>query len=147
MMKNLKIAALLMFATATISAQDLKTHEVPTNLQTIFSKSYTNAKDVEWEKNGDHFKVEFEIGRNDHNIWYDKQGNIVKSKIEISKNDLPAAIASSVKTKYADYKIDSVEVYEEGAKKTYKVDIEKGWNKERKLVIDASGKILSDIED
>ncbi|MBA6154476.1 PepSY domain-containing protein [Gelidibacter maritimus] len=147
MMKNLKIAALLLFATATISAQDLKTDEVPTNLQTIFSNSYSNVADVEWEKKGDHYKVEFEVNSLEHDIWYDADGNVAKSKVEILESELPSAVASAVKTKYADYKVDSVEVHEEGGKTTYEVEIEKGWTKERKLIVDASGKILSDIED
>src|SRR5690606_41099480 len=141
------IAALLLFATAAVSAQDLRTNEVPANLQSTFTKSFTNVKDVEWEKKGDVYKVEFEINRMDHDIWYDAQGNVIKSKIEISKSELPSAVVSAIKTKYADYKIDSVEVLEEGGKKTYKVEIEKGWTKERKLVLDASGEILSDMED
>ncbi|WP_325452451.1 PepSY-like domain-containing protein [Gelidibacter sp.] len=146
-MKNLKIAALLLFATAAVSAQDLKTDEVPQNLQSIFNSSYTNVTDVEWEKKGDHFKVEFEINKMDHDVWYDAEGKIIKSKIEISEAELPSAVASAVKTKYADYKIDSVEVREEAGKKTYEVEIEKGWSKERKLIVDASGSLLSDIED
>ncbi|WP_163514996.1 PepSY-like domain-containing protein [Gelidibacter japonicus] len=146
-MKKLRIAALLLFATAAVSAQDLRTNEVPANLQSTFTKSFTNVKDVEWEKKGDVYKVEFEINRMDHDIWYDAQGNVIKSKIEISESELPSTVASAVKTKYADYKIDSVEVLEEGGKKTYKVEIEKGWTKERKLVLDASGEILSDMED
>lgn len=146
-MKKLRIAALLLFATAAVSAQDLRTNEVPANLQSTFTKSFTNVKDVEWEKKGDVYKVEFEINRMDHDIWYDAQGNVIKSKIEISESELPSAVASAVKTKYADYKIDSVEVLEEGGKKTYKVEIEKGWTKERKLVLDVSGEILSDMED
>ncbi|MGC1633255.1 MAG: PepSY-like domain-containing protein [Gelidibacter sp.] len=146
-MKNLKVAALLFFATATISAQDLKNSEVPSNLQSVFSKAYSNAKDIEWEKKGDHFKVEFEINRMDHDVWYDAQGKVLKSKIKISKKELPSVVASAIKTKYPDYKIDSVEVQEQNDIKSYEIEIEKGWNEERKLVIDSSGKILRDIED
>lgn len=146
-MKNLKIAALLLFATAAVSAQDLKTDEVPANLQSKFNTAYTNVTDVEWEKKGDHYKVEFEINKMDHDVWYDAEGNVIKSEIEISANELPSAISSAVKAKYADYKIDTVEVRDEGGKKTYEVEIEKGWTKERKLILDASGKILHDNED
>lgn len=146
-MKNLKIAALLLVATATVSAQDLKMDEVPANLQSTFSTSFNTAKDVEWEKEGDHFKVEFEVNKMDHDIWYDAEGNVMKSKMEISENELPPNIAAAVKNKYADYKIDSAEVYEQDGTKTYKIEIEKGWFNERDLTIDASGKIVSDIED
>lgn len=146
-MKNLKIAALLLVATATVSAQDLKMDEVPATLQNTFSKSFSNTNDVEWEKKGDHFKVEFEINKMDHDIWYDGDGNVMKSKMEIAESDLPSAIATAVKNEYADYKIDSVEVYEQEGTKSYKIEIEKGWFNERELTIDASGKIVSDIKD
>ncbi|WP_035479783.1 PepSY domain-containing protein [Gelidibacter mesophilus] len=146
-MRNLKIAALLLFATAAVSAQDLKMNEVPSNLQTIFTKSYSNVTDVEWEKKGENFKVEFEINKMDHDIWYNAQGDVIKSKIEISESALPSAVASTIKAKYPDYKIDEIEVREEGGKTTYEIEIDKSWSDERKLIVDASGKILSDNED
>lgn len=146
-MKKLKITALVVFATAAMNAQDLRTNDVPANLQSTFTNAYANASDVEWEKKGEHFKVEFEIDRLDHDVWYDTSGNVVKSKIEITEDNLPATIASAIKDKYADYKIDSIEVHEENNVKTYEVEIEKGWSEERKLVIDHTGNILSDIED
>lgn len=146
-MKNLKITALAVFATAMLNAQDLKTSEVPSAVQTNFSQSFTSAKDIEWEKKGDHFKVEFEINRMDHDIWYNAEGKVMKSKKEISVDELPSAVATAVKTKYPDYKIEEIEAKEEGNQKVYKVDIEKGWSKERKLLLDPTGKILSDLED
>jgi len=148
-MKNLKIAALALFATATtaVTAQDLKTEEVPAKVRTSFTTAHTNVQDIEWEKKGDHFKVEFESNKMDHDIWYDAEGNVVKSKMEITESELPAAVVSAVKKAYADYKIDSVEVLEMNGAKTYEVEIEKGWLKERKLIIDASGKVISDMED
>jgi len=146
-MKHLKIAALLLVATATVSAQDLKLNEVPAKVQSTFTKAYNTASDVEWEKEADHFKVEFDKNKMEHEIWYDANGTVVKSEMEISEKDLPAVIASAVNSKYADYKIDSVEVTEEGTSKTYEIEIEKGWIKERTLIIDASGKIVSDLED
>ena len=146
-MKNLKIAALLLFATATVSAQDLKIDEVPNHLKTIFNEAYTNVTDVEWEKKGEHYKVEFEINKMDHDIWYDAQGKVVKSKIEIPANEMPSGVATAISTKYPDYKIDSVEVHEKDGVKTYEVEIEKGWSQERKLILEASGNILIDKED
>lgn len=146
-MKNLKIAALFVFATAAVSAQDLKIDEVPNNLKTTFNEAYTNVSDVEWEKKGEYYKVEFEINKMDHDIWYDAQGKVVKSKIEIPENEMPSGVATAINTKYSDYKIDSVEVHEKDGVKTYEIEIEKGWSQERKLILEASGKILSDRED
>lgn len=146
-MKNLSIMALTMLATATMSAQDLKMTDVPTNLQTAFTKAYSNATDVEWEKEMNNYKVEFEIDRMDYEVWYTSDGNIVKTEMDIAVSAVPTTISNAIKKKYPDYKIDNVEMKEEGNKKIYKVEIEKGWIKERKLVLDATGIILSDYED
>lgn len=146
-MKILMTAALLCFSTASICAQDLSKNEVPSNLQSLFTATYANSRDVEWEKKGNHYKVEFEVNNRDHDLWYDADGTIIKSKIEIAESDLPAEVATALKNKYADYKVDSVEVREENGEKTYEIEIDKGWTLERKLVLDASGKIISDRED
>lgn len=147
MMKNLKLATLAIFATAAMSAQDLKMNEVPTNLADTFKKEYPKATDVEWEMEMANYKVEFEINRMDHEIWYSKEGKVMKSEMELKESDLPAAIASVLKSKYAGYKVDSVEMTEENGTKTYEVDLEKGWNEELDLVFSANGEVLSEMKD
>lgn len=146
-MKTLKITAIAIFATAMINAQDLKMNEVPANLMTNFQNTYKTATDVEWEMEGMHYKVEFDVNRMEHEIWYTKDGNIVKSEMEITEKDLPSAIASAIKSNYADYKIDSIEVTEMDNKKIYEVELEKGWTKEMKVVFDENGTVLSSVED
>lgn len=146
-MKKLQLAALALFATAAMSAQDLKMELVPTNLADSFKKSYASATNVEWEMEGKDYKVEFDLGTMENEIWYSVDGNILKTEKEISANEMPRAVASAVKTKYSDYKVDAVEMKEQNGVKTYEVEIEKGWFKERNMVIDANGKVLSDLED
>ncbi|HLT33895.1 MAG TPA: PepSY-like domain-containing protein [Aquaticitalea sp.] len=146
-MKTLSMIALGMLATASISAQDLKTNEIPSNLQTTFTKAYADARDVEWEKRGDSYKVEFEVNNMDHEVWYAANGKTIKTEMEMDKTALPSAITNVINGKYADFKIEDVEMREEGNNKTYKIEIEKGLMKERTLVINANGKIISDRED
>lgn len=146
-MKNLKIAALAIFATATMSAQDLKTSDVPSTLANNFQKSYATATEVEWEMDGDNYKVEFDVNKMEHEIWYSKDGTVVKTESEISESELPGAIASVIKNKYAGYKVDSIEMTESNGQKQYEVELEKGWTNEVKVVFDATGKVVSSVED
>lgn len=146
-MKNLKIALLAIFATATLSAQDLKMSDVPTNILENFNKSYANATDVEWELKGLNYNVEFEVNKMDHEIWYTKEGKVVKTEMEIGENDLPSAIATAIRKNYAGYKIDSIEVTEVNNTKTYEVELDKSWNEELKVVFDEKGNVLSSKED
>jgi len=114
---------------------------VPQQISNDFQKSYQNATDVEWEKELDYYKVEFEIGRDDYEIWYSANAKVLKTEKEISPNKLPAAVTSTIKNNYSGYSIDDVEEVIEGTKTTYYVEVEK-WNDEIDLVYSADGKLL-----
>ncbi|WP_419212072.1 PepSY-like domain-containing protein [Maribacter sp. X9] len=143
-MRNLAIAALALFASATVSAQDLMTSQVPTNLNTTFQKAYPNATDVEWEMEGENYKVEFDMGQMDNEIWYSKDGNTIKTEMEITENELPAAVKKTAQIKYPKYKIDEVEMTEENGQKTYEVELEKWFEKDRSLVIAEDGTLINE---
>ena len=146
-MKTLKMIAVLVFASLASVAQDLKPEQVPVKVISEFQKSYPNVANAEWELKGTYYEVEFDLGRYDHEIAYDNSGKIMREKIEIEPSALPATLQQMIKNKYPDYKTDKVEATKLDGKTSYKVEIEKGWFKERKLTFDHSGKIISDIED
>ncbi len=146
-MKKFKMMAIGILVTTGLNAQNLTSSQVPGTILTQFQKSYAEAANIEWEMKHEYYEVEFKIGRLDHEITYDKNGKIVKMEKDMSTSELPIAIAKWVKTKYPDYKIDEVEMKERNGARNYKVDIEKGLFKERKLIFDGNGKLLSDLED
>ena len=146
-MKSLRIAALAIFATAAISAQDLRMNEVPANLISDFQKNYKTASDVEWEMEGEYYKVEFDLNRMDHEIWYTKSGEVVKSEKEITARNLPTAILSTIKSKYAGFKIDEAEVTEINKEKIYEVELDKGWTEELTVIFDEEGNVISSTRD
>ncbi len=146
-MKTLKIIAVLALASFGVNAQDLSPTQVPTEITAVFQKNYPQAKDVEWEMKGELYEVGFEIGRLDHEIRYNSEGKVVKVKKEINANDVPKTITTVIKSKYPNYHIDDVEVTQVNNKTTYKVEIEQLLGKERKLVFDNNGKLLSDLTD
>lgn len=60
-------------------AQNMDRRQVPSVVLNNFDLQFPKAVDVEWEKIGDPFKVDFETGRsNDHTIWYDALGDLVR---------------------------------------------------------------------
>ena len=145
-MKSLKVAALALFATVAVSAQDLKSSEVPSNLISNFEKEFSNAQDVEWEKEMDFFKVEFDIYKKEQEIWYDASGKIFKMEKELNETELPQAIKSKISSSYASFKIDDIEMKEEDGKTTYEIELEDG-RKEKTVIFDESGAVISEIED
>lgn len=147
MMRTLNMIAVLAFASLGSAAQDLKAEQVPVKIISEFQKSYPKVTNMEWEMKETYYEVEFDIGKYDHEISYDNEGKVVKERIEVSPSELPAALQELIKNKYPDYTIDEVEMTRMQGKISYKVEIDQGWFKERKLVIDHTGKLISDIED
>lgn len=144
MKKYLFSALMLLITFATVTGQDIPKRNVPSVILNSFQKSFPNAKDVEWEKNGDVYKVEFETGtfRNDHSAWYDAGGELIRHKQEISKKDLPKVVLAAIKKDYSGYSVKDVEKITERSQVSYKMEI-KSFTEDWDLIYDASGKLLS----
>ncbi|MGB2759783.1 MAG: PepSY-like domain-containing protein, partial [Maribacter stanieri] len=70
-----------------------------------------------------------------------------RAEHEITEADLPQAITSVIASNYAGYKVDSVEKTTVNGSTTYDVELEKGWNDEKDVVFNESGKVLSEMID
>lgn len=122
-MKTLMFAFCLAGATA-VNAQDISQTEVPSLVLNTFQSKYPTARDIDWEIEGDLYKVDFEIGNRDHDLWIDKNGKVTKHKEEIVKSELPSAIAQKIKSEFKQYTIDDVDKIERDGKVLFKVDLD-----------------------
>ncbi|PVW12427.1 PepSY-like domain-containing protein [Marixanthomonas spongiae] len=145
-MKILNLVLAALFATTIATAQDLQQSAVPSTLIANFQKEYPNATDVEWEKEMDHYKVEFDEGNFEHEIWYSASGAMVKMEQDISKNMLPSAVTNAIKNSYSSYRIDDCEKLTENNETTYKVELEK-WTDEKEVVFDEAGTVVKEWND
>ncbi|RKS53387.1 putative PepSY-like beta-lactamase-inhibitor [Gillisia mitskevichiae] len=141
-MKNLKIAVFALFATAALSAQEIAIDKVPANLNSNFQKEYANATDIEWELDKGNYKVEFDLDKMEKEIWYSKNGEVLKTEMEVAIEDIPTAVAATIKNNYPNYDIDEIELTEENGKKIYEVELEKWFNDDVKMLIAADGSII-----
>jgi uncharacterized membrane protein YkoI len=146
-MKKIRIAVIALIATTTMSAQDLKTSEVPPSFTEGLLKKYPNAKDIEWERDGMDYKVEFEVGRMEHEIWFNKDGETVRIEKDITRSMMPQGLINIINRDYAGYKIDSVESTEKNGQTTYEVELEKGWNEQLIITYTKEGKVLNISKD
>ncbi len=145
-MKTLKIFMLSLFVTTTAMAQDLNPKDVPQLVKDAFTKENAQATNIEWERDMDNYKVEFDIGRMEHEIWYTPSGMVIKKEQDITEADLPQAIKDVIKSKYAGYRVDDVEMTWMDNAITYEVELEKG-KEEWEVTFDVQGKILHERRD
>lgn len=145
-MKTLNIIILSLFVSAMAMAQDLNPKDVPQVVINAFTKENIKATNIEWEKNRNHYKVEFDLGRMEHEIWYNSSGEVIKKKQDITEVDLPQPIKDVIKSKYAGYRVDDVEMTWMDNTATYEVELEKG-KEDWKVIFDATGNILNTRRD
>ncbi|AFM04328.1 Protein of unknown function (DUF2874) [Bernardetia litoralis DSM 6794] len=129
-------------------AQDIPQSQVPSLVINNFQMAFPKVYDIEWEMDGNLYKVEFEKGlfSKDYDIWYDQTGKIIRQKEDISNSDLPQAITSTIKSQFGGYRIDEAQKNTEGQTITYKVELE-NFSQEWKVIFDANGKIIQKIAD
>lgn len=139
--------ALLWTATDTFG-QDIPQSQVPSLVVNSFQQTFARAFDVEWEMDGDLYKVEFEAGlpAMEHEVWYDKTGKSVRHDEEISGSDLPQKILTKVSTDFSGCRIDDAKKITEGTKSVYMMEL-KSMTEEWNVVFDAEGNLLSKIAD
>lgn len=142
-MKKLFLLLTLLGAVTISAAQDLHKRQVPSVVLNQFEKQFPKAKEVEWKKSGELYKVEFETNwSDDHDVWYNAEGKMVKHKEELSSRNLPKSIQEYLSKEYKYYKIDDVERITENDEVIYKVEVERR-DREIKLLFHEDGSLIN----
>lgn len=147
-MKKFILIALSLFSFSFVQAQGLSREQVPSVVLNNFDLQFPKAMDVEWEKKGELFKVDFETGRHtDHNVWFDASGDLVKHEKDISKSELPAAVLSRIQADFKGYNLDDIEMVTTGEGTQYEVELDAAFMQEWKVILDEKGTIISKVAD
>src|SRR5699024_1039621 len=145
-MKIFTVAMVLALGVTTLQAQDLQPQKVPQAVMQSFEKENVDTKDIEWEYKAGNFKVEFEEGHLDRDIWYDKDGQMLRMEKELTMKELPQSIEDVLKSKYSNFSLDDAELIKEENNITYEAEVE-NLSKEKNILFDESGKILREWDD
>ncbi|MFC6099124.1 PepSY-like domain-containing protein [Olivibacter domesticus] len=149
MKKSILIGFLALLINANVSlGQDIQSSQVPSVVINNFHKAFPNASDVEWEQQGDLYKVEFETGllSTDHDAWYDQAGKLTEHKEDLSKRDLPQKVLTKIRANFNSYRIDDVKKITKGNSIGYTLEL-KSFTEELKVAFDANGNVLSQVLD
>ncbi len=133
--------------TAGAHAQDIPLDQVPSVVRNSFETAFPKAKDIDWEKEGALYNVEFETGRRtDHEAWYDASGKLVKHKQDISRKELPSEVNRVIEREFKGYRVDDMEKITAGTTTTYRLELDSR-RQDWIITVDANGKILDKTAD
>ena len=138
----------LLLTLSPLLGQKIHKRNVPSIVINAFHQHFPRAYDVEWKKDQNIYKVEFETGlrRYDHTVWFDSLGQMKRHKEEISKSKLPAQVTQKINTDFAGYRISDVKKITDRNSVLYTLEV-KRFNDEWKVSIDSDGNIISKIPD
>lgn len=140
-MKNVLAAVMVVTGFVGSCAQEISQKNVPSVVLNAFMTGYPQATDVEWELRGGNYNVEFEIGKTDHEAWYDASGKLLKHTEDVPLNSLPAAVSATLNKEFAAYKVDDADKVEENGQTFYVIELD-GSPNDRILQVSPDGKVL-----
>jgi hypothetical protein len=129
--------------TSLTFAQKLQEKDVPASVKTAFQKNFPQAKVEKWEKEDDHFEVEFELNASEQSVLFDAQGNLLETEVEITIDQLPNNISDYIKANYKGHSVkEAAKMTDAKGTVTYEAEI-----KGRDLLFDSNGKFIKEVKD
>jgi hypothetical protein len=138
---------------------------VPANIQSAFATQYPNATGVTWSNydtlseapidwemagwnpmNVDDYVVRFDTDNENYYAWYDNEGNWIGSTSPLKDiSQLPTAVSTTVKNKYADYTVAKIDREFHKDRVAYEIKLTKQSDDSKvKLLVDADGNIIKE---
>lgn len=138
-MKGLKlmVLAFLPIAFGACSAT-VDQQEIPSVVINAVMTKYPDAKELDWEVKNGVYEAEFDLGKDDFEVWVNTEGTILKIEQEIKNTQVPAAILSKLKSDYKDFKLDDAKRIEIGKAVYYEIELD-GTFGDQTVVYSASG--------
>jgi hypothetical protein len=138
-MKNLKIIVLAFLPIAFGScAGTIDQQEIPSVVINAVMTKYPDAKDLDWEVKNGVYEAEFDLGKDDYEVWVNAEGTILKVEQEITNAQIPAAVLTKVKSDFKDFKVDDAKRVEIGKAVYYEIELD-GTLGDQTVVYSASG--------
>lgn len=93
-----------------------------------FQQMYPEASAVEWETERNHYKVEFRIGNQEKEAWFNQSGEWELTETDLSYAALPEAVKRAHEAgDFKDWKVDDVDLVERKSHEAiYVLEVERG---------------------
>ena len=142
---------LIMFCVATIGisltscSQHIAPGKVPSVVKNAVQAKHPAATNVDWEKHNDLYEAEFAVDSQEVTMRVDAAGKIIMQKQDVTPNELPAPVFAVISGQYKAYVLDDAEKIEKNGTIYYQVELDGTRKKDVLLVLDANGRVQSDM--
>ncbi|TXK52662.1 hypothetical protein FVR03_00980 [Pontibacter qinzhouensis] len=128
-----------------ISTAAIAQNDVPEQIKSSFSNSYSQATDVEWDQKDDSYHAKFEVNNQEHYAVYNEDGTLEKKGREIAPSELPQAVRTAIDQQYANRTIEKAGTVEKDGKTMYKAKLD-GDDEDLKVIFNADGTVVKEKE-
>ena len=117
--------------------------KVPEKVVAAFRAKFPAAGALEWGKESDtEFEAEFKMNGKEMSANFNAAGKWLETEAKLSKNDLPAPVLATLKTKFGSSEVKNIESLEKvGEAVVYEVQLEQDENG-LEVILDAGGRIV-----
>lgn len=133
---------IIIFAGISLLGLQAYAQKVPASVQKAFDQKFPNTKGVKWEKEKKSYEAEFMSNGKEVSAEFSPEGQWLQTEREIQINELPAAIQTAIKSKFAGYNLKEAEIVENKNGKNYQVELLKG-KEEIEAQFSENGTLLS----
>jgi hypothetical protein len=141
-MKNVALIILACASLSIATAQKMKEKNVPQEVVKSFKQNFKETKSVYWEKEKEHYEVEFATNTTEQSVLFDAKGNILETEVEIETNQLPKNVLTYIQTNYPSKKIkEAAKITDDKNQITYEAEVDG-----QDLLFDANGKFLKAVK-
>ncbi len=137
MKKHILFSTTLLFSVISFAT------EAPKLVQEAFTKKFPTAIAVKWEKeNATEYEASFKLNGINCSANFSKEGVWLETEAEIKIAELPTTVTSTIKQKFADWKIVGAAKIDHLKKEVqYEADLQKGKVK-KEVIFSSNGTII-----
>lgn len=114
-----------LFVSTSLSAQKLKTYQVPEAVQSSLKNIYPDVTKTSWSKEAEGYEAEFHHKGNETSALFDPAGSLLEEEREISRSKLPQAVRDAIAKDFVGYRICEAAIITVKGVTTYEAEVRK----------------------
>ena len=124
-MKGFKLMGVVFLPIAFGACATAISHEeIPSVVINAVMTKYPDATDLDWEVKGGVYEAEFDLGKEDYEVWVNSGGTILKVAQEIKNTQVPGIILKKIRTDFKDFKLDDAKRIEIAQKVYFELELD-----------------------